>query len=269
MSKHFRLTGVCRLLINQKIKESRFMSQNSQQTDLTKHNLNQINYFERTVKQTMVPSDTPYNWRHVQETLKFAGYKQGDRVIEVGCGMGRHTLLLAQMGVQVEGLDLSQVLLDRLEEYSEGLYDIPLHCTDILEPPAELRKSFDIVLGFFTLHHLFDLEGSFAGMVEFLKPGGKVVFLEPNPLNPLFHLQIWITPRMSYKGERRLLDMRPRTVFRGMQKAGLSQTSMTRFGFFPPFLTNRRLGNRLEAFLERIPIWRSFLPFQLFRGDIA
>jgi SAM-dependent methyltransferase len=245
------------------------MSQFSQQLDPTEHNQDQLRYFESTLKRTMVPSDTPYNRRHVQETLDFAAYKPGERVLEVGCGMGRHTLLLAQMGVKVEGLDLSQVLLDRLMEFSAGSFDIPLHCADILDPPAHLNSSFDIVIGFFTLHHLFDIPGSYAGMVQFLKPGGRVVFLEPNPFNPLFHLQIWITPRMSYKGERRLLDMRRKVIFSAMQGAGLSQLSMTRFGFFPPFLTNRPWGNRIEALLERVPIWRSILPFQLFRGDLV
>jgi SAM-dependent methyltransferase len=234
----------------------------------TEHNLSQRQYFERTLKRTMIPSDTPYNRRHVEEVLNFAGYQSGERALEIGCGMGRHTLLLAQMGVSVEGLDLSPVLLDRLRTYSAGQFDIPLHCADILEPPAELKGEFELVLGFFTLHHLFDIPHSFAGMAQFLKPGGRIVFLEPNPYNPLFHLQIWFTPRMSYKGERRLLDMRTKVIQLAMQSAGLTQFKLKRFGFFPPFITNRPGGQKIERLLERFPLWRSLLPFQLFRGEL-
>ena len=53
----------------------------------------------------MVPRDTPCLQRHVDELLRFASVSASDRVLEVGCGMGRYTLLLAERGVRVEGLD--------------------------------------------------------------------------------------------------------------------------------------------------------------------
>ena len=61
--------------------------------------------------------------------------------------------------------------------------------------------------------------------------------------------------------------MRRGPVFRAMHEAGLSRLSNERFGFFPPFLTNRHWGRRLEAILERVPFWRPLLPFQMFRGE--
>lgn len=240
----------------------------TEQSEIGEHNIGQQQYFESRVKTTMVPTETPYNLRHVQEVLQFAQYQPGERTLEVGCGMGRHTLLLAKLGVQVEGLDLSAVLLERLREYSAGKFDIPLHSADILNPPDELKGEFNLVLGFFTLHHLIDIKKSFLGLAQFLKPGGRIVVLEPNPLNPLYHIQIIFTPGMSYKGERSLMAMRPKIIFQAMQDAGLREYKLRRFGFFPPFLTNRPWGNRLEAILEKVPFFRPILPFQLFRGDL-
>jgi SAM-dependent methyltransferase len=237
--------------------------------DLEEHNRRQRRYFEGSTKRTMVPRKSRYLRRQVNEALRVAGVRSGERVLEVGCGMGRYTLILATHGVRVEGLDLSPVLLDRLKGYNDGRYEIPLHCADIDDPPADLHASFDVVLGFFVLHHVYALDRCFQAATRLLKPGGRVVFLEPNPLNPLYYVQILITPTMTWKGEKGIVRMRPKAIFHAMDAAGLTRPMMLRFGFVPPFLANRKWGARVEAVLERLPIWNPFLPFQLFRADLA
>lgn len=235
--------------------------------DQEEHNRRQRRYFEQSVKPTMVPVDSPYVRRHVEELLRFALLPPGARVLEVGCGMGRYTFLLAQRGVRVEGLDLSPVLLERLQAYNEGHFDIPLHCGDVLDPLPELYAKFDAVVGFFTLHHLHDLSLSFNAMSRLLKPGGRVAFLEPNPYNPLYYVQILITPGMTWEGDRGILRMRPRVIFPAMQSAGLVRPTMARFGFFPPILKNLSWSSTLESPLERLWTFRRVLPFQLFRAE--
>ncbi len=231
------------------------------------YNQNQRQYFEQTLKRTMIPMDTPYLRRHIDQVLRFAGYAPGERVLEVGCGMGRYTLILAARGVNVQGLDLSSVLLERLREFNAGRFYIPLYCADMDELPASLRGAFDLVLGFFTLHHVYDVNISFAAMARLLKPGGRIAFLEPNPLNPLYYFQILFTPRMTWRGERGLVRMRPHVIARAAELAGLKRVTWTRFGFFPPFLANRTWGSKLERVIERVPLWRAFLPFQIFKGE--
>jgi SAM-dependent methyltransferase len=183
--------------------------------------------------------------------------------------MGRDTVALADRGLVVEGLDLSQELLQRFREFDGGRYAIPLHCADIVDPPEELTRRFDAVAGFFTLHHLHDLRACFRSMLSFVKPGGRIVFLEPNPFNPLFYIQMLIVPGMNWGGDKGLVKMRPRHVFHEMEAAGLGACSLQRFGFFPPFVTNRAGGLRAEAAFERVGLWRPVLPFQLFRGDVG
>jgi hypothetical protein len=58
--------------------------------------------------------------------------------------------------------------------------------------------------------------------------------------------------------------MRRSVLFAAFQKSDLKNASLTRFGFFPPFLVNRRAGAAVEAVLERVPVWSGLLPFQLF-----
>jgi SAM-dependent methyltransferase len=229
------------------------------------HNARQIAYFEAKVSPRMVPVGSPYLQRHVTEALRFAGLGKDDRVLEVGCGMGRYTLLLADR-VRVEGLDLSDVLLERLRQYDGGRRRIPLHCADLADPPPQLVGRFDSVIGFFTLHHVHDLAGCFAGAARLVRSGGSVVFLEPNALNPLFYVQILVTPGMTWEGDGGMVRMRRGPIFAAMRKAGLERLALRRFGFFPPLLANRPWGRRLEAVLERFPPWRVLLPFQIVIG---
>jgi SAM-dependent methyltransferase len=232
-----------------------------------RHNRAQIDYFERAGKHAMQPSDTPYVRRQVDRLVAFAGLSPGDRVLDVGCGMGRYTFALADRGLLVEGLDLSETLLDRLRQFDAGRYAIPLYRGDILDPPAGLEGRFDAVVGFFTLHHLHDVTGCMKVMRSLARPGGRIVFLEPNPLNALYYIQMAVVSDMSWSGDRGILNMREAKVFAAMRAAGLAQVSAERFGFFPPFIVNRRWGPSVEDVLERLP-WRPFLPFQLFRGDV-
>ncbi|MDO8671693.1 MAG: methyltransferase domain-containing protein, partial [Dehalococcoidia bacterium] len=127
--------------------------------------------------------------------------------------------------------------------------------------------SFDLVLGFFVLHHLYALDDSIAAIARLVKSGGRMVFLEPNPFNPLYYVQMMVTPGMMWRGDGGIVRMRPSLVFRAMKGAGLEQVRMTRFGFFPPFAANQQWGPRLEAVLERVPVWNPFLPFQLFAAE--
>jgi len=231
------------------------------------HNQAQIEYFDRSKRTSMVPVDSPYLNRHLDEALRAAGARPEERLLEIGCGMGRYTLLLAQRGYAVEGMDISPSLLGRLRSFAGEGHPITLHCADIAEPPPALEGKFDVVLGLFTLHHVHDMAACFGGIRRVLRPGGRVLFLEPNGWNPLFYLQIAVTPGMTWQGDGGVTRMRRGPVFRAMHEAGLTRLSNERFGFFPPFLTNRHWGRRLEAILERVPFWRPLLPFQMFRGE--
>ena len=239
-----------------------------EQSSIERHNREQIEYFERAGKHAMRPAGSTYARRQVDRLIAFAGLTPRERVLDVGCGMGRYTFALADHGLAVEGLDLSESLLARFREFDGGRYGIPLHCADVLDPPDELKGRFDAVIGFFTLHHLHDLGGCLRAMRDLARPGGRIVFLEPNPLNPLYYIQMLVVPGMSWSGDKGILNMREHDVFAAMLAAGLSRPTVERFGFLPPFAVNRPWGPRAEDTLEHVPLWSRLLPFQLFRADV-
>jgi SAM-dependent methyltransferase len=235
---------------------------------LEAHNQQQIDYFVPDTKRTMLPTATPYVLRQVDELVRFAGIEANQRVLEVGCGMGRYSLPLMERGIEFEGLDLSARLLERLREYS-GNHAVKLHSCDVIDCPPAMNDTFDAVVGFFTLHHLHDLKLSFRAMARLLRPGGTIVFLEPNAYNPLYYLQILATPGMTWEGDGGIVKMRRSVIFEAMSEAGLINPALHRFGFFPPFLANTPAGARTERVLEAFPAWRPMLPFQLFRAQRA
>ncbi|HTX90643.1 MAG TPA: methyltransferase domain-containing protein [Anaerolineales bacterium] len=235
-------------------------------TDFEQHNQETIQYYDKKIKKTMLPTGNAYTQHHLDEFLRVTGIKPGDRVLDVGCGMGRYTIPLAARGIRVEGLDISPFLLDRLKEYNGGRFEIPLYCLDIIDHPDSMNDSYDAVVGFFALHHMHDLAACFKAMAEVVKPGGLIAFIEPNAYNILYYLQIIITPRMTWKGDGGMAKMHPGVIFPAMRAAGLESPDRHRFGFFPPFLTNTRWGLWIEKRLEKFPLWRPLLPAVIFSG---
>ncbi|MBC7899304.1 MAG: class I SAM-dependent methyltransferase [Saprospiraceae bacterium] len=123
------------------------------------------------------PADTPY-------PLEFAYYLLGDAagktVLDYGCGSGDNSVLLADHGAKVIGVDISPELTDlankRLDLHGFGervefrvgsAHDLPLD-----------NESVDVVFGMAILHHL-DLDLASREVFRVLKKGGRAIFFEP------------------------------------------------------------------------------------------
>lgn len=231
------------------------------------HNNQQLDYFGHKIKKTMIPVDSPYVRRHVKEVIDFGEIKKTDRIIDVACGMGKYTLSFLAQGYKVEGLDLSPFLLQQLLVHNDNKFPVKLHAADILDAPEELNDQFDVVMGFMALHHFHNLAPCFQAMYRICKPGGRIVFLEPNAYNPLYYAQIFLTPGMSWQGDKGVADMTKSKLFNAMTYAGWKNLKIKRFGFYPPFLANSAFGKSSEPILEKMPGFQSFLPFQMISGQ--
>ena len=230
----------------------------------TPHNEHQRRYFSRSSLPRMDPiarSGTPYTLRHVEAVTAAAGIGPDDDVLDVGCGPGKYTLALARRGLRVSGMDLTPALVEQLRAVAP---ELPVYVGDLADPAADLRGRFDVVTGFFVLHHIEEIGAAFAGVRSLLRPGGRAVFLEPNPRFPGYLVQVTCTPGMSWKGEGGIFRMRARLLERLATEAGMCDFTVERFGAFPPAVANRRVGRKLEGLVEALPGWGAVGAFQLF-----
>jgi 2-polyprenyl-3-methyl-5-hydroxy-6-metoxy-1,4-benzoquinol methylase len=123
------------------------------------------------------PADTCYPLEYAYYLL---GEVHGRRVLDLGCGSGMNSTLLARRGAQVTGIDISAALLAlAAERAAENRVD---HLTRFAATSAHDLPfpggSFDVVFGIAILHHL-DLPLVARETRRVLKPGGRAIFQEP------------------------------------------------------------------------------------------
>jgi len=133
-----------------------------------------------------------------QMTVKWSGAKLGDRALDVCCGSGDLTQLLARrVGStgQVVGVDFSTELLAIAQQRVTQIVS-PLAITwveaDALDLPFP-DASFDAVTMGYGLRNVSDISRSLQELQRVLKPGGKAAILDFNhPTNPLIQtFQTW------------------------------------------------------------------------------
>ena len=123
------------------------------------------------------PADTSFPLEYAFHLL---GEARGKAVLELGCGSGENSHLLAHRGARVWAMDISESLTglarsraaanrvsDDVTCFVASAYDIPL--------PDE---SVDVVFGIAILHHL-DLDLAAREVRRVLKEGGRAIFQEP------------------------------------------------------------------------------------------
>jgi SAM-dependent methyltransferase len=223
------------------------------------HDGRQRAYFDSADQPTMLPTDSAYGRRHLHALIEAAGLTPGDRVLEVGAGMGRFTRMLDDAGFRVVASDLSPGQIASLRRHFPRVEAIVADAA-ALPLPAE---PYDAVVGFFTLHHMPDLAAAFARFARVVKPGGVVAFCEPNAFYLPFYLQILLTPRMSWSVEKGVANMRRGVFVPAAKAAGLGRPSFRQYGFFPPAVYNASVGRRVESVLDRLPLPGAAKAFQI------
>ena len=123
------------------------------------------------------PAVTPYAWEYAFHLL---GDVRGKRVLDLGCGDGECTTLVASHGGRIAALDISMDLLGmaRTRTVLDGFANTvtPL-CGSVHSVPLA-PESVDVVFGMAVLHHV-DLKLAAKETYRVLKRGGRAIFAEP------------------------------------------------------------------------------------------
>lgn len=115
------------------------------------------------------------------------GLRAEDRLLDLGCGFGRHTYEALVRGADVVSCDMSLAELESIKNTApllidDGLFDAELVHTLVQGDGTALPfadDSFDKVIASEVLEHVIDDDAAFAELLRVLKPGGIVAVTVP------------------------------------------------------------------------------------------
>ncbi len=133
-----------------------------------------------------------YEWSHFSQMRRewernFLNYVSprkpeffaGRRVLDAGCGSGRHAYYAAKYGSDVWAVDLGAA--DVARRNTADSKRVHVVQADLHRLPFEPR-SFDFIYSLGVLHHLPDPEGAFRNLLRYLVPGGEIqIYLYGKP----------------------------------------------------------------------------------------
>lgn len=182
--------------------------------------------------------------------------RQGMKILEIGCGTAYFTRELAKTAALITAIDISPDLLE------EARLNCPFpNVTFETQNAYALTypdNAFDSVVGSSVLHHL-EIDEGLRQIYRVLRPGGLIVFTEPNMLNPQIAVQKNV-PAVK----RRVGDSPDETAFfrwslrRRLERAGFHQVRVTPFDFLHPKTPQAWISliQKLDRLAERLPLIR-------------
>ncbi len=196
----------------------------------------------------------------VTVATQFFGDLRDKRVLDIGCGNGETTLLLARAGAIVTGVDSSGVAVDRLTRRARdhGIPGVSAVCADALRID-EIGK-FDFVFGSLILHHIEPFAEFCTALRRALLPGGSAFFYENNAASDLLvwfraHVvgRLWV-PRYGDGVEFPLTPAEVRELRKHFD-VSVDIPEMIFFQLASAYLLKRRLGGITKRIDESLYRW--------------
>jgi ubiquinone/menaquinone biosynthesis C-methylase UbiE len=185
---------------------------------------------------------------------------QSGSVLEIGCGTGQNSFFLAQRtGLRVLGTDICVPFIEEANQRFQ-LPNLRYAVLDFNQASQFEGETFDCIVGNGILHHLYyHLDVALTNMRRLLKPGGRIVFCEPNLFNPY----VFSIFRMPYL--RKLANLEPDEmafsrphVTKLLRAAGYQDIVVEYKDFLLPGIPDIFISPSIAvgAVLERIPLVR-------------
>ena len=135
---------------------------------------------------------------------KEIGYKKDTKILDLGCGTGRHSIELAKRGYPITGIDLSESQLNRAKELAEKdklIIDFQIQDARSLAFDSEFDLVIMLCEGAFPLMETDEMNYRILqNATEALKVNGKLILTTLNGLFPLFHSVKDFLAKNSQKG---------------------------------------------------------------------
>lgn len=107
-----------------------------------------------------------------ESLMTVAAPQEGERVLDIGCGTGETSVIAADAGAQVTGVDISEPMLALANKRMEGRGEM------IVADASEYRSEdgFDLVMSRFGVMFFDNPEAAFANINGNLKADGRICF---------------------------------------------------------------------------------------------
>jgi SAM-dependent methyltransferase len=191
--------------------------------------------------------------------LERLSVRPGDRVLDAGCGEGRHCFGALERGAQVVGLDLDRASLDagagplraRAREFGTLGALIRGDAFHLPFPDA----CFDRVICSEVMEHVHDFRAAVRELARVTRPGGSLAVTIPTATSEHLYLRLSDDYFESPGGHIRIF--RPRTLAEGLAAAGFATTGVGfAHGLHTPYWVLRSLVGLLRA--ETNPLVRGY-----------
>ena len=105
---------------------------------------------------------------------------QFNSIVEIGCGTGKNTLFLAQIGTQVQAMDFSEAMLNKAKKKLNS-DNVAFLIGDITKIWTYSDRSADLITCNLVLEHIKDLSFVFSEAFRILTAGGTFFVSELHP----------------------------------------------------------------------------------------
>lgn len=188
----------------------------------------------------------------LEKVFEIYGPKRGEKVLDLGCGVGTFSMELARMGVEVTGLDYSEESISICRRLAQ---DLNLKAEFVLADATSTgfaSASFDVIICADLVEHLYleVFERLIGEVKRVLKVGGKLIIWTPNPGHIFEYMKqrnIILKKDEGHVGYRTLRELKEELTDQGFR----IRRAYHRESHLPVFNIAERLLQWLVPFLRR------------------
>lgn len=137
--------------------------------------------------------------KRIEMLSEIIGFKEGIKVLDVGCGVGLQVIELSNIGAHCIGVDAAE---DAIKVINQIQVDFGLNVKGVYGDACNLPfddGTFDVVMSYEFFEHVTDIDQALKEQIRVLRSGGRLVIEQQNFLNPLILLDLLVKyPRRTH-----------------------------------------------------------------------